>query len=185
MFSRSPRVRTGPVRNGEPGRTHSVLSARSWFRRGVNVLNTMATVIALVLGVHVIAKFTVFALPYARLRAALRASPRGTRQAVWRKTFRNNGFRPSCPALIVALAVLFVWRGLEGVSFIAELWIGATLNQLYFHTYHYPVEPDRAAPPQTSPLKQMSYAVQDAPWRTWPQMPVLAALIICGIIAII
>ncbi|MFN6554222.1 hypothetical protein ACP6C7_14375 [Mycolicibacterium septicum] len=142
------------------------------------MLNTVATVTAIALGVHVIAKFAFFALPYARRRAALD---------------KQYGEKPSATtisdrvvlAVTVALAVLFVWRGVEGVSFIAGLWIGATLIQLYFHTYHYPVAPDRAAPPQTSPLKQMSYAIQDAPWRTWPQMLIFAALVVCGIVAIV
>jgi multisubunit Na+/H+ antiporter MnhB subunit len=88
-------------------------------------------------------------------------------------------------AFTVAVATLFVWRGVEGVSFIAGLWIGGTLIQLYFHTYHYPVAPDRAAPPQTSPLKQMSYAIQDAPWRAWPQMLAFAALVACGLFALL
>lgn len=142
------------------------------------MLNTIATVIAIVLGVHVIAKFAVFLLPYARRRAALD---------------KQYGDKPSATtisdryllAFTVVVAAVFVWRGVEGVSFIAGLWIGATLIQLYFHTYHYPVAPDRAAPPQTSPLKQMSYAIQDAPWRTWPQMLALAALVVAGFVALL
>jgi multisubunit Na+/H+ antiporter MnhB subunit len=141
------------------------------------MLNTIATVIAIVLGVHVIAKFAFFLLPYARRRAALD---------------KQYGDKPSATtvsdryllAFTVVVAAVFVWRGVEGVSFIAGLWIGATLIQLYFHTYHYPVAPDRAAPPQASPLKQMSYAIQDAPWRTWPQMLTLAALVVAGFVAL-
>ena len=85
--------------------------------------------------------------------------------------------------LTVAVAVLLLWRGVEAVSFLGGLWVGATLIQLYFHNFHSPVSPERAAPPQTSPLKQMSYAIQDAPWRPWPQIVALIALAAYSLIA--
>ena len=77
----------------------------------------------------------------------------------------------------VAIAVILLWRGVDPVSFLGGLWIGATLIQLYFHQFHRPVAPERAAPPQTSPLKEMSYAIQDAPWRPWPQLLLLTVLV--------
>ena len=39
----------------------------------------------------------------------------------------------------VILATLLLWRGVEAVSFLGGLWIGATLIQLYFHQFHRPV----------------------------------------------
>jgi Zn-dependent protease with chaperone function len=87
--------------------------------------------------------------------------------------------------LTVALSGLLLWRGVEAVSFLGGLWIGATLIQLYFHRYHEPVAPERAAPPETSPLKEMSYAIQASPWRPWPQMLVLAILVVWSLVLII
>ncbi len=81
-------------------------------------------------------------------------------------------------AFTVVIAALFFWRGVEPVSFLGGLWIGATLIQLYFHQFHRPVAPERAAGPQTSPLKEMSYAIQDAPWRPWPQLLTLTVLVV-------
>jgi hypothetical protein len=85
----------------------------------------------------------------------------------------------------VTLSVLLLWRGVEAVSFLGGLWIGATLIQLYFRRFHTPVPSDRSAPPQTSPLKEMSYAIQSAPWRPWPQMLVLAVLVVWSLVLIV
>ncbi|MGY4652136.1 hypothetical protein [Mycobacterium sp. URHB0021] len=71
--------------------------------------------------------------------------------------------------LTVVLSCLLLWRGVEAVSFLGGMWIGATLIQLYFHRFHEPVPADRSAPPETSPLKEMSYAIQASPWRPWPR----------------
>lgn len=138
------------------------------------MLDTVATVVVAVLGVHVIVKFAFFALPYRRRRALLD---------------KQYGDRASATtasdlvlmALTVAIAALLLWRGVEAVSFLGGLWIGATLIQLYFHQFHRPVPAQRAAPPPTSPLKEMSYAIQDAPWRPWPQLLTLTALVVISL----
>lgn len=135
------------------------------------MLNTIATVVVVVLGIHVITKSAFFALPYRRRRALLdkqygdKASATTTSDRV-------------LMVFTVMVAALLLWRGVEAVSFLGGLWIGAALIQLYFHQFHRPVPPQRAAPPQTSPLKEMSYAIQDAPWRPWPQLLTLAALVV-------
>lgn len=134
------------------------------------MLDTVSTVVVALLGVHIVVKFAFFALPYRTRRAALD---------------RQYGDRPSATdtsdrvllGFTVALCVLLLWRGVEAVSFLGGLWIGATLIQLYFHRFHESVPPDEKAPEPTSPLKEMSYAIQAAPWRPWPQMAVLAALV--------
>lgn len=103
------------------------------------MLNTVAVVVTVVLGVHILVKFIFFALPYRRRRAALD---------------KQYGAKPSATSvsdlvamiLTVAIAALIVWRGIEPVSFLAGLWIGATLIRLYFHQFHTPVPADRAAP---------------------------------------
>ncbi|ORB74126.1 hypothetical protein BST44_10940 [Mycobacterium scrofulaceum] len=134
------------------------------------MINTVTTVVVALLGVHIIAKFFFFTLPYTRRRRALDAS---------------YGDRPSATStsdwvllvFTVLLCALLLWRGVEAVSFLGGLWIGATLIQLYFHRFHEPVPAERAAPPPTSPLKEMSYAIQSSPWRAWPQIAVLAVLV--------
>jgi len=135
------------------------------------MLNTIATVVVVVLGIHVITKFAFFALPYRRRRALLdkqygdKASATTTSDRV-------------LMVFTVMVAALLLWRDVEAISFLGGLWIGATLVQLYFHQFHRPVPPQRAAPPQTSPLKEMSYAIQDTPWRPWPQLLTLAVLVV-------
>jgi hypothetical protein len=140
------------------------------------MVNTIASIVVAVLGIHIIVKFAFFALPYRRRRAMLD---------------KQYGDRPSATttsdwvlmAFTVALAALPLWRGVQAVSFLGGLWIGATLIQLYFHRFHRPLAPDRAAPPQTSPLKEMSYAIQDAPWRPWPQLLILAVLVMFSLVS--
>lgn len=139
------------------------------------MLNTVTSIVVAVLGIHIVAKFAFFALPYRRRRAMLD---------------KQYGDKPSATtvsdwvlmAFTVALAALLLWRGVQAASFLGGLWIGATLIQLYFHRFHRPVAPDRAAPPQTSPLKEMSYAIQDAPWRPWPQLLTLTVLVVFGLV---
>lgn len=134
------------------------------------MLNTIASIVVAVLDIHILVKFAFFALPYRRRRAMLD---------------KQYGDRPSATAVsdwvlmafTVALAALLLWRGIEAASFLGGLWIGATLIQLYFHRFHRPVSPERAAPPPASPLKEMSYAIQDAPWRPWPQLLTLTVLV--------
>jgi len=142
------------------------------------VLNTVATVVVVLLGFHVIIKFTFFALPYSRRRALLD---------------KQYGDKPSAtnlsdPVLMVftaAVAALLLWRGIDAVSFLGALWIGASLIELYFHQFHRPVAPSRAAPPETSPLKEMSYAIQDAPWRPWPQLLTLTVLVVFSLVLLL
>jgi len=47
------------------------------------------------------------------------------------------------------------------------------------------VAADRAAWPETSPLKEMSYAIQDAPWRPWPQLLTLTVLVVFSLMLLL
>ena len=141
------------------------------------MLNTVTTAVVALLGVHIVVKFAFFALPYRRRRAALDKS-------YGSKPSATNTSDVVVLIFTVALAGLLLWRGVEAVSFLGGLWIGATLIQLYFHRFHAPVPPERAAPPETSPLKEMSYAIQASPWRPWPQMTVLAVLVVWNLVLI-
>lgn len=142
------------------------------------MLNTIATVVVVVLGLHIIVKLAFFALPYRRRRALL------DKQYGDKPTATNASDRV-LTAFTMAVAVLVLWRGVDPVSFLGGLWVGATLIQLYFHQFHRPVPAQRAAPPQTSPLKEMSYAIQDAPWRPWPQLLVLTALVVFSLVSLL
>lgn len=134
------------------------------------MLNTVTTVLVALLGVHALLKFAFFALPYRRRRAALD---------------KSYGDKPSATTTSDTAMVLFtigliglmLWRGVEAVSFLGGVWIGATLIQLYFHEFHAPVAQDRAAPPVVSPIKSMSYAIQDSPWRPWRELLTLTVVI--------
>jgi hypothetical protein len=141
------------------------------------MLNVITTVLVGLLGVHALAKFVFFALPYRRRRAALD---------------KSYGDKPSATTtsdtvmvlFTIALTGLLLWRGVEAVSFLGGVWIGATLIQLYFHEFHAPVTQDRAAPPVVSPIKSMSYAIQDSPWRPWRELLTLT-VVICWSLALL
>lgn len=138
------------------------------------MLNTVATVAVAALGLHIITKFVFFALPYRKRRALL------DRQ-YGEKASATTKSDLALMAFTVAVAGLLFWRSVEAVSFLGGLWIGATLIQLYFHRFHRPVRAEHAAPPPTSPLKEMSYAIQDAPWRPWPQLLMLTVLVVVSL----
>ena len=142
------------------------------------MLNTVTTVLVALLGVQALLKFAFFALPYRRRRAALD---------------RSYGAEPSATTtsdtvmllFTIALIGLMLWRGIEAVSFLGGVWIGATLIQLYFHEFHAPVAEDRAAPPVVSPIKSMSYAIQDSPWRPWRELVVLTVVICWSLVLLL
>ena len=74
------------------------------------------------LGVHIIVKFAFFALPYRSRRNALDKS-------YGPKPSATSTFDVVVLILTVALSGLLLWRGVEAVSFLGGLWIGATLIQ--------------------------------------------------------
>ena len=140
-------------------------------------MTTAATVLALLLGLHILIKFAFFWWPYPRRRAALDRTY-GTKLSA---TATSNAFL----LLVVALLaiVLFV-AGVAPVSFLIGLWIGATLIQLYFHRFDQPLAPDQAPPPPAGPIKLMSYAIQADPWRPRLEMAALAILVIASFVAL-
>ncbi|MGF2944405.1 hypothetical protein [Mycobacterium sp. Lab-001] len=46
------------------------------------------------------------------------------------------------------------------------------------------VEHRRPDPPPASPLEEMSYAIQDAPWQPWPQPLSLTSLVVLGLVSL-
>lgn len=140
--------------------------------------DTVTTVLVVALGVHALLKFAFFALPYARRRAAVDRSY-GDKPAATTTSDR------AMLAFTIVLIGLMLWRGVEAVSFLGGVWIGATLIQLYFHEFHVPVPQDRAAPPVVSPIKSMSYAIQDLPWRPWPELLTLTVVICWSLVLLL
>ncbi len=78
--------------------------------------------------------------------------------------------------------VLFL-AGVKPVSFLIGLWVGATLIQLYFHQFHQPLTREQEPPPPAGPIKVMSYAIEARPWRPWPEILMLVALVAAAFVA--
>src|SRR5258708_9485147 len=103
------------------------------------MLTAVTTVVIALLGVHIIVKFAFFALPYRKRRAALDKSYGDKPSATTTSDVVVLGFT-------VVLAALLLWRGVEAVSFLAGLSVGASLIQLYFHQLHTPAPRPRSRP---------------------------------------
>ena len=130
--------------------------------------------IVLSLGVYSVAKFLFFLLPYATRRAALDKAYRGRAAA-------TDLSDPVLLILATALGAALLIARADPIALLGGLFIGATLIQLFFHAFHVPVPRDRAAPEPSSPLKQMSYAIQDRPGRAIWQMAIYAGIVVAGI----
>jgi hypothetical protein len=113
----------------------------------LTIENVTAAIVAL-LGLHALLKLTFFAAPYSYRRAAL------DRAYGSKATATTVGDRVLL-TIVLLLAGLLLWRGLEAVSFLGGLWIGGTLIQLYFHRFHEPLKPEEAPPPVVSPIKMV------------------------------
>lgn len=134
-------------------------------------MSTIPTIIVIVLSAYSILKFAVFfVIPYARRRAALDKAYAGRAAAT-----TTSDKVLLVVAAAIAAAVLFDHG--EPISFLGGLFVGAILIQLFFHAFHVPVEADREAPEPRSPLKQMSYAIQDKPARAWKEMVAMTVII--------
>jgi hypothetical protein len=141
-------------------------------------MDLLTKILVGLLGLHALIKFSFFfVLPYQTRRAALDKAygdkPTATRVA-----------DIVLLGMTVALAVLVLWRGIEAVSFLSGLWIGATLIQLYFHRFHEPLAPEHAPPPLVSPIKMMSYAIQANPKRPWRELLLMSVLILWALVLI-
>ncbi|MCL5009268.1 MAG: hypothetical protein M1400_02915 [Patescibacteria group bacterium] len=78
--------------------------------------------------------------------------------------------------LLVLVVLLFVSKSMQYISFIAGLYIGATLIQVYFHRFTTPLPPEKSPNPPVSPIKLMSYAIQANPEKPWKEIVFLALL---------
>jgi hypothetical protein len=140
--------------------------------------NAVVAVVVAVLGMHALLKLAFFfVLPYKNRRAALD-------RAYGNKPSATRTADAMLLAISIVVAGLLLWRGLEGVSFLGGLWIGATLIQLYFHRFNKVLSDEQAPPPAISPIKMISYAIQAEPARPWREMLLMAALIVWALVSI-
>lgn len=112
-----------------------------------------------------------FALPYRTRRAALDKSYDG----------RASATRTSDTVLLLLCLLLagLLWaRGADPLSFLVGLLVGMTLIQLFFHRFSEEPPEERQAPAPTSPIKQMSYAIQDRPGRAWKELLLISVLLL-------
>ena len=141
-------------------------------------MDTVAIVLAALVGAHVLIKFTFFLLSYERRRAALdKAYAGGKLTATATSDAVSYAF---CAVLVI---VVFI-AGVSAVSFLIGLWVGATMIQLYFHRYWQQLDPAREPPPPVGPIKLMSYAIEARPWKAWPEIAALCVLVIAGLAAL-
>jgi hypothetical protein len=83
--------------------------------------------------------------------------------------------------LAVLIGLLFVSKNMEYLSFITGIYIGATLIQVYFHSFSEPL-PDEKAPKQPiTPIKIMSYAIQAFPKKPWKELLFLTVIFLWGL----
>lgn len=135
-------------------------------------LHVAVVAAVLALSAYSLLKFAFFfLLPYKTRRVALDRSYHGR---AWATGVSDKVLL----VIAAALAALLLSSGGEPISFLGGLFVGAVLIQLFFHAFHAQPQPDREAPEPRSPLKQMSYAIQDNPGRAWKEMAVYAAVVV-------
>jgi hypothetical protein len=131
--------------------------------------------LVLLLSIYSILKFAFFfVVTYPKRRAALDKAYAG-------RAYSGAMGDRVLLALTVVVAVLALLDRAVPIAFLGGMFVGATLIQLFFHAFHEPVALDREAPEPRSPLKRMSYAIQDKPARAWKEMTTMAAIIAVAI----
>jgi hypothetical protein len=138
------------------------------------VAHNIVSIIVLLLSAYSILKFAFFfVLPYEKRRAALDRSYDG-------RPYATGTSDMILLVVAIALAAALLVSGGEPISFLGGLFVGAVLIQLFFHAFHAPVPDGREAPEPRSPLKRMSYAIQDRPERAWKEMATYAIIVVAG-----
>lgn len=133
--------------------------------------------VVLLLSAYSVIKFAFFfVLPYAKRRAMLDKSYDG-------RAYATGTADIVLLMLAAGLASLLLVTGAEPIAFLGGIFVGATLIQLFFHAFHEAPPSDREAPEPRSPLKRMSYAIQDRPEKAWKEM-VLYTIVILAAVAI-
>ena len=141
-------------------------------------MHTIATVLAVVFGLHILLKFAFFTQPYRQRRAQLD-------KAYGDRLSATHSSDLVLLTVTGGLAVVLFVAGVDPTSFLIGLWVGATLIQLYFHQFHEPLSADATPRAPAGPIKVMSYAIQASPWRPWPEIALLSILVVASLVALI
>ncbi len=80
--------------------------------------------------------------------------------------------------VLLLLGMLLASGRMEYLSFTTGLLIGMTLIQVYFHRFNHPLAEDRSPPPPVTPIKLISFAIQDNPGRAWREYLLMTVLLI-------
>ncbi len=78
--------------------------------------------------------------------------------------------------LLILIALLFLSNQMEYISFAVGLYVGATLIQVYFHSFSKQLPEDKSPLPPLSPIKIISYAIQANPERPWKSLSFITLL---------
>lgn len=78
--------------------------------------------------------------------------------------------------IVVLIVLLFLANQMQYLSFAVGLYVGATLIQVYFHSFSAPLPEDKAPKSQASPIKLMSYAIQANPGKPWKSLLLISLL---------
>lgn len=78
--------------------------------------------------------------------------------------------------LIVLITLLIISGQMQYLSFAVGLYVGATLIQVYFHSFSNKLPEDKSPKPPASPIKIMSYAIQANPEKPWKSLLFISIL---------
>lgn len=139
----------------------------------MRVAQVVLDVVLVVFSGYSLLKFVFFfAVPYRSRRRALDKAYAGRTSAT--KTADTVSV-----LVCVGLVLLLLATGqVSGPSFATGLLVGMTLIQVYFHRFSTALEPGRAPEPPVSPIKMMSYAIQEHPARAARELTVVTLLLL-------
>ena len=78
---------------------------------------------------------------------------------------------------LIPVVLLYLSGQTEYISFAVGLYLGMTLIQVYFHAFSEPLPPDKSPKTPVSPIKMMSYAIQENPTRPWPELVLISIFV--------
>lgn len=78
--------------------------------------------------------------------------------------------------LLILITLLVLSKQMEYLSFAVGLYVGATLIQVYFHSFSRKLPEDKSPKLPASPIKIMSYAIQANPGKPWKSLLFISIL---------
>lgn len=82
---------------------------------------------------------------------------------------------------IIFVLLLFLSGEMEYLNFTTGFLVGLTLLQIYFHRFNQPLPPDKSPEQGASPIKHISYAIQEKPQRAWREYLLMTILLTWGL----